>query len=89
VDFQNPLTGPLPISSSTNPQKITDQPPAIDTASVHPSPDSLTVDRNVEPLRGFPTSSSPATLGHFVPEGRLVRLIDSEEIPRYEKGIKV
>jgi hypothetical protein len=89
-DVQKPLTESLPISSSTNPQQITGQLSPIDTASVHPSPDSLSVDRrDAEPPRGFTTSSNHATLSHFVPEGRLVWLIDSEQIPRYEKDIKM
>jgi hypothetical protein len=91
VDIQNPSIELPPISSSTNPQQTTDQPFAIDSAtwSVHLSPGSLAVDRHDEPLQGFPTSSSPATFDHFVPEGRLVQLINSDQIPRYTKDIKM
>jgi hypothetical protein len=79
----------LSISSSTNPRQLADQPFAIDPARVHPFPGPLAVDRHHEPLQGIPMSSNAVMLDHFVPEGRLVRLIDSEQFPRYTKDIKM
>jgi hypothetical protein len=83
-DVPNPLTELLPISSSTNPQQLTNHPFAIDSARVHSA-----VDRHDGPLQVFSTSFNSAKLDHFVPEGRFVQLIDSEQIPRYTRDIKM
>jgi hypothetical protein len=67
VDIQNPSTESLPISFSTNPPQITDEPLAMDSFD-------------------SPTSSND-TLDNFVPEGRFVQLINSDQIPRYDKNV--
>ena len=78
VDIENPSTDSLP-TSSTNPPQITDEPLAIDTSTARLSFNS-TANLSTEP--GSP-SSTPLIL---VPEGRFVQLINSEQIPRYEKN---
>jgi hypothetical protein len=92
VDIQNPSTDSLPISTSTNLPQITDEPfnidsPTVrsspDSPTVHSSPDSPAVDQPDEP--GSPTSSSHPTVNYFIPDGRFVQLINSDQIPRYEK----
>jgi hypothetical protein len=89
VNIQNPSKDSLPNSFSTNPSQITEEPFVVDSASVHSSPDSLVVDQyhDDEPLPGFPTSSNTDTLDYSVPEGRFVRLINSDEILRYTKDV--
>ena len=81
VDIENPSTDSLP-TSSTNPPQITDEPLAIDTSTARLSSDVSTVNLSIEP--GSPTSPNPSILS--VPEGRFVQLINSEQIPRYEKN---
>ncbi|KAI0277909.1 hypothetical protein BGY98DRAFT_934068 [Russula aff. rugulosa BPL654] len=51
----------------------------------NPSTESLPMDPHDEPVPGLPTSSSAATLDYYLPEGRFVQLINSEQIPRYTK----
>jgi hypothetical protein len=84
VDVEYPSTDSLPTSSSTNPPQITDEPLAIDPLTARSSPDFPAVNLPIEP--GSPTSSNPSTL---VPEGRFVQLINSDQIPRYEKNATV
>jgi hypothetical protein len=87
VDIQNPSTESLSIASPINPPQITDEPFAIDSSTVHSSPDSPVVDLHDELLSVSPTSSNHPTLeDFFLPEGRFVQLINSDQIPRYEKN---
>jgi hypothetical protein len=86
VDVRDLSTESFSISSLTNPPQITDEPFAVDSASVHSSPDTRAVDQLDELLPGPPTSSHPAALNYSVPEGRFVQLINSDQIPRYTKG---
>jgi len=84
VDVQNPSTESLPTSLwTTNP--IADEPVAMESATVHSSPDSPVVDQRDGPVPGSPTSSNAATLDYYLPEGRFVQLINSDQIPRYDK----
>jgi hypothetical protein len=77
VDVQNPSTESLPISpSTTNP--ITDEPLAMEPAFV--------VDQHDEPVPDSSTSSNASTLDYYLPEGRFVQLINSDQIPRYDKN---
>ena len=90
VDIQNPSTDSL---HSINLALRTDEPFAIDSPTVHPpGPDSSAVDVRL----GFhescnetcsPTPSNHSTMDYFIPEGRIVQLIHSEQIPRYDKNI--
>ena len=70
VDVQNPLTESLPMEPTT----------------AHSSPDPPIVDQHDGPVPGTPTSSNAATLDYSVPEGRFVRLVNSEQLPRHKKG---
>jgi hypothetical protein len=86
VDVQNPSAESLPISpSATNP--ITVEPLAMESATAHSSSDSPVVGQHEEPVPGLPTSSSTATLDYYLPEGRFVQLINSDQIPRYAKDV--
>jgi hypothetical protein len=80
-----PLTESLPLSSNYLPQ-ITDRPFSIDYPTDHSSPDPPAVDLHGEPPLGSPTSSNHPTFDYFLPEGRLVQLINSDQIPRYAKN---
>ena len=84
VDVQYPSTDPLPISASSNPPQISDEPFGVGSPTVHSSPDTPTVDLPDEP--GSPTSFSPQTVEYFIPDGRFVQLINSDQIPRYDKN---
>ncbi|KAF8496527.1 hypothetical protein F5888DRAFT_394389 [Russula emetica] len=85
VDVQNPSTESLPISPSTTNPPITEEQLALESTTAHSSPDSPVVDQHDEPVPGSPTSSSAATLDYYLPEGRFVQLINSDQIPRYNK----
>ena len=84
VDVQNPSTDSLPISTLANHPQISNEPFDIDSPTVHSSPDSPAVDLPDEP--GSPTFSNPPTVDYFIPDGRFVQLINSDQIPRYEKN---
>ena len=86
VSNQNPLAESLPISSLTNRRNATDGPFAIDTATIHPSSELPAVNLHAELLPGPPTSSSPATVDYFIPDNRIVRLINSDQILRYSRN---
>ncbi|KAI9508578.1 hypothetical protein F5148DRAFT_1283882 [Russula earlei] len=75
VDVQNPSTEELPIASSptrTNPRQLTEEPLAMDTTL---SPPASAVS---ELLPEWPPIS-------HIPEGRIIQLIHSEQVPRYTK----
>ncbi|KAF8487058.1 hypothetical protein DFH94DRAFT_12899 [Russula ochroleuca] len=78
VDIQNPSTESLPISSF-----------AMDPSTDHSSPDSPAVDLHDEPPLGSPTSSDLTLENIILPEGRFVQLINSDQIPRYEKNATI
>jgi hypothetical protein len=86
VDVQFPSTESLPISPSTNNPPVTEEPLAMESSTAHSSSDSPLVDQHDEPVPGSPTSSNAATLDYYLPEGRFVQLINSDQIPRYEKN---
>ena len=83
VDVQSPSTESLPITPSTT-NSITARPPAMESVIAHSSPDSPVVDQHDGPVPGSPTSAN-ATLDYYLPEGRFVQLINSDQIPRYNK----
>ena len=87
VNIQEPSTDSLSTSPWAYPPQMTEEPLAIDSSSTDfASPGSPAVDLYDESYPGLPTSSNPATLDYFIPEGRFVELINSEQIPRYSKG---
>ena len=77
VDVQNPSTESLPIFPSTS-NPITEEPLAMESAT------APVVDQHDEP-RGSPTSSNAPTLDYYLPDGRFMQLINSDQIPRYTK----
>ena len=86
VDVQNPSTESLPISPSTTNPPVTEEPLTMeDSATAHSSPDSPVVSQHDEPVPGSPTSSNAPTLDYYLPDGRFVQLINSDQIPRYTK----
>jgi hypothetical protein len=72
VDVQNPSTESLSIPPSILNLPISEEPLAIDSD-------------HDESVPGSPTSSNAATLDYYLPEGRIVQPINSEQIPRYTK----
>jgi hypothetical protein len=86
MDVPYPPTGSLPISSSNHLPQTTDRPFSIDYSTIQSSPVSPAVDLHGEPLPSSPTSSNHPTLDLNWPEGRFVQLINSDQIPRYEKN---
>jgi hypothetical protein len=83
LGVQTPSTESLSITHSSNLPQITDEPLAIDSPTVHSSPDSSVMD--LTPPRS-PTSSNHPTMDCDIPDGRSVELINSEQIPRYTKN---
>ena len=57
----------------------------MESTTAHSSPDPPVVDQHDEPVPGSPTSSNAATLDYYLPDGRFVQLINSDQIPRYTK----
>jgi hypothetical protein len=80
IEFENPSTESLPLSS-VNPPQLTEEPFTIDTTTAHSSPVTAAADFLDEE---FPTASLPEDL---LPEGRFVQLINSDQVPRYTKNI--
>ena len=86
LNIQNPSTDSLP-TISISAQGITEEPMAMDTfthSSLH---------RDVSPpgraetaSPGSPTASSAASV-FAVPEGRILQLINSDQVPRYTKNV--
>ena len=83
VDVQNSSMDSPPTSTLANLPQISDEPFNIDSPTVHSSADSPAVEQPDE--TGSSTSSSHPTVNYFIPEGRFVQLINSDQIPRYEK----
>ena len=88
VNIQNPSSDSLSVSPSSYSPKyspeITEEPLDIDSDD-YLSPGSPAVDLHDESYPGLPTSFNPATLDYFIPDGRFVQLINSDQIPRYTK----
>ena len=85
VDVQNPSTDSLPMSPSANNPPITEEPHAIESATAHSSPDAPVGDHHDELVPGSPISSNGEAVDYFLPDGRFVQLINSDQIPRYTK----
>lgn len=82
VSVRSPSPESVPNASSINAQEFTEDPMAIGT-STHSSPLILPADRleTVSPTTSFAASDI------FIPDGRLVQLINSDQIPRYTKNV--
>lgn len=75
---------PSPSPSAVNAIRRRGSPTNVALNVQNSSPGSLTADPHDETK-----SSNPATSNYSVPKDHVVRLIDSEEIPRYTKDIKM
>jgi hypothetical protein len=82
VDVQNPSTESLSITPSTN-QPIAEEPLPMESATPPSSHDLAVVDQHDEPALRSPTSPDNAL--NSLPEGRIVKPINSDQIPRYTR----
>jgi hypothetical protein len=83
-EFQNPSTESLPASPLANPPQFIEKPFTVDAGTAHSSPVTAAAD-----LRDEELIRSPGTSLHdccFLPEGRSVQLINSDQVPRYTKN---
>ena len=80
VDVQNPSTESLPMPSA-----ITEGPPATESVTAHSSPNSPNVDHHDELVPVSPARSNAETVHYYLPDGRFVQLIHSDQVPRYTK----
>jgi len=85
-ELQNPSTESVPIASVTQPPIFTQEPMAIDSDPPnHSSPVFSPPDRlKTASQHSLATCSSTSD---FLPEGRILQLIHSDQIPRYTKNI--
>ena len=95
---ENPLVPPLASSAYTHeplgPPSMSEIRRRLSSTSIVaniqlPSTESLPMSPHDEPPdspTSSPTSSNAATLDYYLPEGRFVQLINSEQIPRYTKN---
>jgi hypothetical protein len=82
-EFQNPSTESLPVSPSINPPQFTEKPFTVDTGTAHSSPVTAAADLQDE---GHICSLATSLPDCFLPEGRSVQLINSDQVPRYTKN---
>jgi len=82
VSVRSPSPASVPNASSINAQEFPEGPKAMDTSSLS-SPLILPADRleTVSPTTSFAASDI------LIPDGRLVQLINSDQIPRYTKNV--
>jgi hypothetical protein len=83
LNVQNSSTESLQ-TTSINAQEITEEPIAVDT-STHVSHHISPSDRAEAASQNSPTTSSAASVP-ALPEGHILRLINSDQIPRYTKN---
>jgi hypothetical protein len=83
-EFQNPSTESLPVSPSINPSQFMEKPFTVDTGTAHSSPVTSAADLQDEEHIRSPATSLPDC---FLPEGRSVHLINSDQVPRYTKDV--
>jgi hypothetical protein len=81
-NIQGPSTESPPIFSSINPGQLTEAPGVIETVTPYLSPVTAAADPHDEA-----SIHSLATLDNLLPEGRDVQLINSDQVPRYTKGV--
>ena len=83
LDVHNSAAEPLPTSSSTNSQRLMDESYVIGSPPAHYSPIYATAEESSQRL-------PPASLVMpDLPEHCALRLMDSDDVPRYSKGIKM
>ena len=83
----NPSTDSLPITSATQPQKFTEEPMAIDSDPPNHSSPVCSPSNRLKTASQHSLATCSSTADFFLPEGRFVQLIHSDQIPRYTKGI--
>jgi hypothetical protein len=84
LNIQTPSTASL--ASPTSPLPLTNEPLAVDTPATHSSPVSNASEICEESPQPSPTASS-MILDFDLPEGRILQVIHSDQIPRYSKEI--
>ncbi|KAI0248228.1 hypothetical protein BJV78DRAFT_826291 [Lactifluus subvellereus] len=82
VNIQNPSTESL--ASSSSPLPLTNEPLAIGIPTAHSSPISIAPEIHEGSPQPSPTASSVIS-EFFLPEGRFLQLIHSDQVPRYLK----
>ncbi|KAI0253078.1 hypothetical protein BJV78DRAFT_1351939 [Lactifluus subvellereus] len=85
ADVHNSTTEPLPTSSPTNPSGLTDEPYVIGPPTAHFPPLPATAEAPSQRL----SPASHVMSDHQLPGGDVPRLITSEQVPRYTKGITI
>ncbi|KAI0253111.1 hypothetical protein BJV78DRAFT_241690 [Lactifluus subvellereus] len=85
VDVHNPTTEPLPTSSSTNSQRLTDESYVVGSPATHYPPLHATAEESSQHLPPTP----PIIPDIHSPEGCTLRLMHSDEIPRYTMDVKI
>ncbi|KAI9458585.1 hypothetical protein BJY52DRAFT_412686 [Lactarius psammicola] len=92
VGVVNPSTDSLPLSPSADRPPLTEEPYTIDPSTGSSSPVSNALDASEGPPQHDPTASSSFATSNLdlrPPEGRVLQLINSEQIPRYTKDATV
>ncbi|KAH9031459.1 hypothetical protein EDB84DRAFT_1562260 [Lactarius hengduanensis] len=90
VGIVNPSTDSLPLSPSPDRLPLTEEPYTIASSTGSPSSISSALDpREGSPQRDPTASSSSATSNFDLPEGCVLQLIHSEQVPRYTKDATV
>ncbi len=90
VGVVNPSTDSLPLSPSADRPPLTEEPYNIDSSTGNSSPVSDALDVREGSPQHDPTASSPFATSNFdLPEGRVLRPMHSEQVPRYTKDVTV
>jgi hypothetical protein len=91
VGVVNPSTDSLPPRFFTDGQPLREEPYTIDSPTGHLSVPDFDAHERFEglPQHNFTSSSSSATSNFDPPFGRSLRLITSEQVPRYTKDVTV
>ncbi|KAH9171923.1 hypothetical protein EDB89DRAFT_1029604 [Lactarius sanguifluus] len=88
VGIVNPSTDSLPLSPSPDRPPLTEEPYTLGSSTVSSSSVSDAIDPGSP--QHDPTASSPSATSNFdLPKGRVLQLIQSEQVPRYTKDATV
>ncbi|KAI0261589.1 hypothetical protein BC834DRAFT_459356 [Gloeopeniophorella convolvens] len=88
VGIENPSTESLPLSPSSRLEPFTEEPNVIDTPTAVSSPDSVITESIRE--RASQMSRPLSQISDFyLPEGRFIALIQSDQVPRYSEKHKI
>ncbi|KAH9003472.1 hypothetical protein EDB86DRAFT_2365646 [Lactarius hatsudake] len=88
VGIVNPSTDSLPLGSSPDRPPLTEEPYTLGSSTVSSSSVSDALDPG-SPQHDHTASSSSATSNFDLPNGRVLQLIQSEQVPRYTKDATV